>query len=150
MIRHLEVTRTIAASPEVVYEAIADVTRMGEWSPECYRCAWIEGSTHAEVGARFEGHNRTNGCEWTTISTVSAADPGERFAFNVSAFDFVFASWTFVIEPTADGCSVTEVWDDYRPDEMVAKPAKSGVTDRADFNRVSMETTLERLAAAVE
>ena len=28
----------IAAPPDVVYDLIADVTRMGEWSPECYRC----------------------------------------------------------------------------------------------------------------
>jgi uncharacterized protein YndB with AHSA1/START domain len=28
----------IAATPEQVYRLITDITRMGEWSPECYRC----------------------------------------------------------------------------------------------------------------
>jgi hypothetical protein len=26
----------IAAPPDVIYDLIADITRMGEWSPECY------------------------------------------------------------------------------------------------------------------
>src|SRR3546814_19646334 len=39
----LEITRDIAASPEAVYAAISDVTRMGEWSTECHTCEWQEG-----------------------------------------------------------------------------------------------------------
>ncbi|MGO9154394.1 SRPBCC family protein [Mycobacterium sp.] len=33
----------IAAPPEVVYDLLADITRMGEWSPECCRCVWLDG-----------------------------------------------------------------------------------------------------------
>jgi uncharacterized protein YndB with AHSA1/START domain len=32
MAKRLEVSRDIAAPPELVYAAISDVTRMGEWS----------------------------------------------------------------------------------------------------------------------
>jgi hypothetical protein len=32
---------SIGAAPRVVWELIADVTRMGEWSPVCRRCTWI-------------------------------------------------------------------------------------------------------------
>lgn len=35
MADRLEVWRDVAASPEEVYSAISDVTRMGEWSQEC-------------------------------------------------------------------------------------------------------------------
>ena len=37
----------VAAPPELVYDLISDVTRMGEWSPECYRCEWLDGATAA-------------------------------------------------------------------------------------------------------
>ena len=75
-----------------------------------------------------------------------------RTAFDCSARDFHFASWAYEFEATDDGgCTVTEIWDDFRPEEIRNKPsAISGVVDRAEFNRQSMATTLERLAAAVE
>jgi hypothetical protein len=34
------VTAHVEASPEVVYGIVSDVTRMGDWSPQTYRCAW--------------------------------------------------------------------------------------------------------------
>jgi uncharacterized protein YndB with AHSA1/START domain len=38
MTKRLEISRDIAATAERVYLAIADVTRMGEWSEECHAC----------------------------------------------------------------------------------------------------------------
>jgi hypothetical protein len=32
----IEVRRTIAADPTAVWSAVTDITRMGEWSPECH------------------------------------------------------------------------------------------------------------------
>lgn len=152
MTTHLEVSRIIAASPEAVYGAIADVTRMGEWSPECRSCEWVEGSTGPAVGAMFDGTNQNNGNEWVIRNHVTAAEPGKRFAFDCKSNDFHFASWGYDFAATDDGgCTVTETWDDYRPEEIRNKPsAVSGVADRAEFNRQSMATTLERVAAALE
>ena len=31
----------VAARPELVWNLVADVTRVGEWSPECIRAAWL-------------------------------------------------------------------------------------------------------------
>ncbi|WP_173019501.1 SRPBCC family protein [Streptomyces alkaliphilus] len=39
-----EVSIRIDASPEQVWDLISDVTRMGEWSPECRRCYWRGGT----------------------------------------------------------------------------------------------------------
>jgi len=149
-ITELEVSREIAASPDAVYAAIADVTRMGEWSTECHTCEWIDGATEAAVGAQFLGSNANNGAEWEITNTVTAADPGSRFAFDCSVPTFTFASWAYDIEATDQGCRVTESWKDHRTDEMANRPSISGVADRAEYNRQSMETTLERIAAAVE
>jgi hypothetical protein len=66
-----------AAAAEVVYDVVADVTSMGERSPECYRCAWLDGATGAEVGARFRGYNRRGLLRWTTTCTVTTAERGK-------------------------------------------------------------------------
>ena len=150
IIRHLEVSREIAASPEAAYDAIADITRMGEWSTECHTCEWVEGSTGPAVGAQFMGHNANNGAEWSIVNTVTAADRGKKFSFDCTSRDFHFATWAYEFEATDSGCRVTEIWDDLRPEEAITKPSISGVDDRAEYNRQSMETTLERVAAAVE
>jgi uncharacterized protein YndB with AHSA1/START domain len=51
----------IAAPPELVYDLITDVTRMGDWGPECYRCEWLDGATAPSIGARFRGYDRRGG-----------------------------------------------------------------------------------------
>jgi uncharacterized protein YndB with AHSA1/START domain len=149
--KHVEVSRDIKATPMEVWSAISDVTRMGEWSPECHTCAWTDDAAGPSVGARFTGHNRNGEHEWTTEAEVTECVPGERFAFDGVFGDLRFSHWAYVIEPTADGCRVTEVWDDGRPDSIVEATSKiSGVTDRGAHNRSGMEETLARLAAAVE
>ena len=54
----IEVSRDIVASPEAVFAAITDITRMGEWSPETRSAEWNEGFDQAEVGAQYTGHNQ--------------------------------------------------------------------------------------------
>lgn len=147
----IEVSRDIAAPPEVVYAAISDVTRMGEWSPECYACEWHDGVDGPAVGATFDGHNRNGDKEWTTQGKVIEADPGRGFAFECSMFDFHYSTWGYRIEPTDTGCRVTEWNEDLRPESAIeASKAISGVEDRTGRNRETISATLERLAAAVE
>jgi uncharacterized protein YndB with AHSA1/START domain len=149
--KHVEVSRDIKASPEAVWNAITDITRMGEWSPECHTCEWQDDAGGPAVGARFIGHNRNGEKEWSTEAEITECVPNERFAFDGVFGDLRFAKWAYVIEPTADGCRVTEIWDDGRPDEVLEITTQiSGVADRATHNRKGMEETLGRLAAAVE
>jgi uncharacterized protein YndB with AHSA1/START domain len=151
MTERLEISRDIAASPEAVYDAISDVTRMGEWSEECYACEWHAGSSGPLVGATFDGHNRNGDKEWTTQGKVIEADPGRAFAFECSMMDFHFSTWGYRIEPTDRGCRVTEWSDDLRPESTLEFARQtSGVDDRAARNRQTMSGTLDRLAAALE
>lgn len=47
----------IEAKPDAVWTLVADVTRMGELSPECVRVEWTdEAATNCEVGDEFHGH----------------------------------------------------------------------------------------------
>ena len=58
MTEPVEVTTTIAAPPHAVYALVADLTRMGEWSPETTGVTWLGGADEPRPGARFRGTNR--------------------------------------------------------------------------------------------
>ena len=151
MSTHVEITRDIAAPPEVVYAAISDITRMGEWSTECVSCEWQEGFDGPVVGAVFDGHNVNGEHTWTTQGRVIEADPGSAFTFECSMMDFHFSTWGYRIEPTEAGCRVTEWSDDLRPDSILEFSQQlSGIDDRVARNQETMSETLERLAAALE
>lgn len=143
-------SRDMAATPELIYAAISDVTRMGEWSEECQSCEWHEGYDGPILGATFDGHNRNGEHEWTTQGKVVEADPGRAFAFECSMMGFHFSTWGYRIEPTDAGSRVTEWSEDLRPDSVMEFSRRvSGVDDRAERNRKTMSGTLESLAIAL-
>lgn len=147
----LQVSREIAASPADVYAALTDITRMGEWSPETQAAEWNEGFDGPAVGARYTGHNRFGDKEWSIEAEIVDLIENERFFFDCNFKGFVFSKWGYSFEPTADGCRVTEYWQDLRPPEALTTSSSiSGVADRAVHNRAGMVATLERLAAALE
>lgn len=153
MSHHVEVSRTVAASPEKVYEMVSDLPRMGEWSPENTGGKWVKGASGPAVGAVFQGTNQLGRKKWKTVSKVTAADVGREFAFDVTAAGMKVAGWGFTISPAADlvgGSTVTHWWDDHR-NPVIAKITglALGVKDRAAHNRSNMEHMLERLTAAV-
>lgn len=151
MASDVSVTREIKAPADQVWNMVSDLTRMGEWSPEADGGEWIGGATGPRPGAKFRGSNHHGTKRWKTVAKVVEAEPGRRFAFRVSAMGVPVADWSYDIEPTDDGCLVTESWTDRRPGFF--KPLASratGVADRVGRNRETMEQTLERLAAAAE
>ena len=79
--QHGRASIEIAAPPQVVYDLIADVRRMGEWSPECYRCEWLDGVSAAVLGARFRGFNRIGRFRWERTALICAAERGREFIF---------------------------------------------------------------------
>ncbi|GAB2488421.1 SRPBCC family protein [Jatrophihabitans fulvus] len=97
----------IAVGPEAVYDLVSDITRTGEWSPICRRCEWDEGAT-GRVGDGFTGHNEDAGREWSTHSTVVAADRGRRFGWQVADG---LVEWNYLLEPTDGGTRLTETWE---------------------------------------
>jgi len=151
MSESVSVSRDIAASPEQLWSMVADVTRMGEWSPENEGGTWLGGATTATPGARFRSQNRVGKRSWKTVATVVDADPGRRFSFRVTAGPVKVVEWAYAFEATADGCRVTESWTDLRPGWF--KPIAglvTGVGDRPTHNQQGMEETLQRLAAVAE
>lgn len=56
----VDVELTLDVAPGTLWSRITDVTRIGEWSPECEHGAWLDGAG-PRPGARFEGRNRFPG-----------------------------------------------------------------------------------------
>lgn len=101
----------VDAPPEKVYDLVSDITRMGEWSPECVGCEWTNGATGPAVGATFHGHNRRSGNEWTTPNTVLVADVAREFTWVVGSFEVKVCTWGFRFEPAGDGTKVTQFFE---------------------------------------
>jgi hypothetical protein len=97
----------VARPPGEVYEMIADVSRMGEYSPICAACWWDDGDG-PRVGAHFTGRNVLPERTWETRSEVVAADPGREFAWIVGPR---IARWGYTFTAVDGGTEVTESWE---------------------------------------
>lgn len=104
-------TVEIDAPPERVYDLVADVTRMGEWSPVCYKCEWLGGSTSAEPGARFKGYNHQPPAKWTRECEIHEAEQGKVLAFSTYYNGHESTRWRYTFEPTDGGTKVTEAYE---------------------------------------
>jgi len=130
---------------------VADLTRMGEWSPENEGARWRKGATGPAPGARFTSSNSSGAKRWTTSGVVVEAEPGAVLSFRVTVGPVKVALWRYTFEETSTGCRVTETWIDERSalTKALGKPV-SGVADREAHNRAGMEQTLANLKAAAE
>ncbi len=141
---------TVEATAERVYSLLSDLPGLAGMSEEFAAGAWVDGAAEAAVGSRFRGTNRRGFRRWSTVSTVTDAEPG-RFAFEVTSLGLPVSRWQYDIEPTPTGCRVTEsTWDHrpgwFRPITTLA----TGVTDRGRENQRNIERTLVRLKEAAE
>lgn len=133
-----------------VWAAISDVTRTGEWSPECIAARWLPPSTGPEVGARFEGDNIVKLGpivlkRWTTHAEVTRCVPGQVFEFVAEGH----ATWTYELAEDDGATQVTErcSFPDYEGRE---KLLYGTIARRPDAMQRGMKQTLSRLMAAVE
>jgi AcrR family transcriptional regulator len=113
---------------------------------------WLDGAIVPAVGARFRGYNRNGPRRWATTCSITDAEPGRRFGYEVTApFNIPLSRWQYDIEPTADGCVVTETsWLRVPSWFIPFGIAITGVANRADTNDANIATTLRRLKAYLE
>lgn len=152
--RHDTVSIDIAAPPEVVYDLVSDITRMGDWSPECYRCSWTRGATGPAVGARFKAKNKgKRGPSWFNSPVVKVADRSREFTFNRSGPAIGSYTWRYTMQPTATGTTLSE---SFEADPPVGAAMSwitmkwTGSDDRdADLHQ-GMLSTIARIKTAAE
>ena len=142
---------TVQAPAARVWDLVTDLPGMGALSPENDGGRWLGGATGPAVGVRFRGRNANGWRRWSTTATVTRCEAPTAFAFDVSSFGFPVSTWAYAIEPTADGCTVTETWTDRRARWFAALTGPvTGVTNRAEAARTGIEATLTALQRAAE
>lgn len=147
-----EASVRVDAPPNVVYGVVSDVTRTGEWSPECRRCKWLDGASGPAVGARFRGWNRSGLVRWSRLVEVVVAEPGREFAFRTlpDRFNRDSTTWRYQFEPDGDGTLVTEAYEIHElPGFPISIIVRLFVRHHADM-RPHMRQTLERIKVIVE
>jgi uncharacterized membrane protein len=141
----------IEAPAERIYQLVADLPRMGDWSPECRQVEWLAGSSGPAEGATFIGHNKGGPLglmKWSRRGRVLAADPGRDFAFVTEEGGRESTQWRYRLEPVDGGTLVTESYTvHWIPTwaRIVDVP-----TNRARELRQAMRHTLEQLKGAAE
>lgn len=142
----------VAVPPEAAYDAVSDVRTVGTRSPETVAVTLRDAAVPLAVGARFTGHNRNGRFRWSTRCTVTEAEPGKVFAFDVKSGGLAISNWRYEFGPTADGATlVTETWTDRRSPVMyVLSTIVTGVRDRPAHNRRTMRATLDTLRTTLE
>jgi dimethylaniline monooxygenase (N-oxide forming) len=142
---------TVAADAEALWDMVSDVTRMGEWSPECTGGRWIGKQRSPVVGARFVGFNRRGFARWFTTNEVVEADRGTAFAFRTRETNVV---WGYRFAAGDDGGTVvTETRDTRNARTWVTRlagPFIGGADSHDDEMREGMRQTLTRLKHAAE
>ena len=148
----VEASVDIAADAGAVYALITDLPTMAQVAAEITSMEWVEGDA-ARPGAKFKGTNSHGTKSWSTACTVTDAEPGRVFAFDVrSAVVVPVAHWRYEIVSTGAGaCRVTERTWDRRPG-WFRIPARwaTGVKDRRTTNTENIAATLQRLKEKAE
>lgn len=141
----------IAQDPDRVYALVSDVTRMGEWSPQCRACWWDEGGG-PRAGAWFTGRNETPERTWETRSQVVVAEPGREFVWEVNNG---WVRWGFGLEPEAQGTRLTQSWH-FLPRgiagfrERFGDDADAQITKRSEAAHTGIPVTLAAIKKTAE
>ena len=140
----------INQEPATVFALITDVSRTGEWSPECTGGRWVGSAAGPAVGAKFEGDNAlvVGGMtlkRWTTTSEVTEYILGERFAFLAEGY----TTWRYDLEPVGDGTRVTESFD-FTTASATQRFLYETVARRPASMVKGMQKTLDRMKSHLE
>ena len=136
-------------APEV-FAAVVDITRMGEWSPECIAGRWVPPATGPALGARFEGDNAATAGpltlkRWTTTSEITAYAPNELFEFVAESY----TTWRYELAELDGATSVTESYS-FQPFSGWQKVVYGTLLNRPNAMVKGMQQTLGRIKVALE
>ena len=145
---HREASIEIQASPEAVYDLVADLPRMGEWSPENIGGEGQGGS--GKVGDRFLGHNRAGERAWSVPVMVTVADRGRCFEFVTRPDEGPYVRWTYRLEPSGSGTRVTEIWDVENLPPTLQSWSQEQLDERSRYTEAMLATTLAAIKATAE
>ncbi|MBI4885229.1 MAG: SRPBCC family protein [Actinobacteria bacterium] len=145
-----DVSLTINAGPERLYELVSDITKMGRLSPECTGGRWLGSAKGPQVGARFIGTNKRGFVRWFTFNKVVVAEPGREFAFETRDTRI---RWSYRFAgngPTKVTESRVAVGKRPAPARVFTRLLLGGGASHEQELRDGMRATLDRLKALAE
>jgi dimethylaniline monooxygenase (N-oxide forming) len=133
--------------PRPFGKMIADITRMGQWSPECYRARWL--TSNRGKGAMFLGLNKDRGLTWPSPAIVTESERGKVFAFRAASG----VVWRYRLAPEDDGTRLVEerITDgEFRWVKVGYRLFLGGYGRRMDVLRAGMRASVDRIKTAAE
>lgn len=127
-----EAEAEVAATPDAVWALVTDPDFLAGVSTEMQRAEWLD---TPGPGARLRGeHRHERAGEWSSVSTVTAWEPGRLFEWTVEAEQDggPVAVWRFELTPTADGGTRLRQWSRMGPGPSGLTPAISRWPDREE------------------
>jgi Polyketide cyclase / dehydrase and lipid transport len=113
MISHSVVVK---ASADVLYDMVAVINRMGEWSNTCTRATWDEGSGPVpSEGAWFTGHKVVADRKHDAHCEFVAAERPTTIAWMQGGRVDGVTEWRYRFTRVDGGTEVTESWTQVRP-----------------------------------
>ena len=140
----------IDAAAEELYDMLADLTRMGEWSRACTGATWDEGwGPSAIEGAWFTGHNLLGDDPYDAHCQIVEAVRPTTIAWMQGGTDKGVAEWRYRLTPVEDGTEVTESWTLVRPLPPDIVDDDLAAAMRVGFDK-GIRDTLDRLKHNIE
>lgn len=138
----------IDASPDVVWNHVADIATLPHHSPETTRTEWLPGSDRHEVGAAFRGYNSNGNYEWHADCAITEFAELEVFAFSVTPDDDGNYStlWRYTLEPENNGTRLTESFES----PLLQNPPPGMSPTRFDTLVDMLNATLASIKAEIE
>ena len=98
----------INATPNKVYDLVADITGYGRFSPVCTGGSWDN-----DERTWFTGTNAAGEMKWETKCRVDVATPSSEFSFTNMGLggENGLVEWSYKIESRDGGCTLSETWN---------------------------------------
>jgi hypothetical protein len=113
LMRNGRVETTTTATPAQVWDVVADITRVGEWSHECKVGEWLDGATAAAPGVRYRGSNKVGRVRWSRTNEIVAVDEGSQLVWRTveSRMYRDSTEWRIAIEPRDGGSRIIQTFE---------------------------------------
>jgi Polyketide cyclase / dehydrase and lipid transport len=100
----------VDATVPQVWQVVADVTRVGEWSHECHAARWLGDANGPSPGARFRGRNRAGWARWGRTCEIVTVDSQREIAWRTVPTPLFPDSteWRIRLEPFEGRTLVTQ------------------------------------------
>ena len=133
-----------------VFAVVTDVTRMGEWSPECTSGRWVAPATGPAMGATFEGDNVASLGpitlkRWTTTSEIVDLVPDRVFEFLAEGI----TTWRYELVEHDGATTLTESFS-HAPFTGMQGFVSSTLIRRPQALRKGLHQTLAKMKQAIE